>query len=172
MPEFKFEQRQTAGPKKLIIFALIPIVLFACIALYVRNNPPTPRSTPVVNVSGVMRAGDTNFEYYKTRVRIEDVSASLGINYNHARFATIAGTILNDGDRRLDAVELHVTLYDVWGNLSKERTTFAVRPDGRFNQRPMNALERRSFVVSLEEVEYYWDPKEISVEITGLRYRQ
>ena len=171
MAEFKFEQRQTASPKKLIISALVPIVLFAGIALYVRNNPPAPRSTSAVNVSDVMRAGDTNFEYYKTRVRIEDVGASLGINYNHARFATIAGTILNDGDRRLDAVELHVMLYDVWGNLSKERTTFAVRPDGRFNQRPMNPLERRSFVVSLEEVEYYWDPKEISVEITGLRFR-
>jgi hypothetical protein len=35
----------------------------------------------------------------------------------------------------------------------------------------MEPLERRTFSISIEGVEYYWDPKEISLEITGLKYR-
>ena len=155
----------------LIILAIVLVVMIGGIALYVRHNPPAPRSPSVINVPGVLRAGDTNFEYYRTKIRIEDVRASLGINYNQSRVAMLAGTILNDGDRRVEAIELHVTLYDVWGHLSKERTTYAIRPDGKFNHKPMSPLERRTFNVSIEGVEHYWDPKEISIEITGLRYK-
>jgi hypothetical protein len=171
MAEFRIEPQQTSSPKKLIIFALVFVVLMGGIALYVRFNPPTPRSPSAVNIPDVLRAGDTNFEYYKTKIRIEDVKASLGINYNAARIAMISGTVLNDGDRKLEALELHVALYDMWGKLSKERTVFAVRPGVGFNPKPMEPLERRTFNISVEGMEYYWDPKEISLEITGLKYK-
>ena len=171
MAEFRIEPQQTSNRKILIICALVLAALMGGIVLYVRYNPPEPRSPLAVNVAGVLRAGDTNFEYYKTKIRIEGVKASLGINYNNARVAMLAGTILNDGDRKIEALELHVTLYDTWGKLSKERTVFAVRPDGKFNQKPMNPLERRAFNISVEGMEYYWDPKEVSIEITGLRYK-
>ncbi|MCL2877182.1 MAG: hypothetical protein FWF13_00190 [Acidobacteria bacterium] len=174
MAEFRIEPQQTSGPKKLIIFALVSAVLLsgiALIALYVRYHPSTPRSSSAVNIPDVLRAGDTNFEYYKTKIRIENVKASLGINYNNSRVAMISGTIRNDGDRKLEALELHVTLYDMWGKFSKERTVFAVRPGVGFNPKPMEPLERRTFNISLEGVEYYWDPKEIVLEITGLKYK-
>ena len=171
MAEFRIEPQQTSSPKKLIIFVLVLIVLVGGIALYVRFHPATPRSPSAVNIPDVLRAGDTNFEYYKTKIRIEDVKASLGINYNNSRIAMISGTILNDGDRRLEALELHVTLFDMWGKFSKERTIFAVRPGVGFNPKPMEPLERRTFNISLEGVEYYWNPKEISLEISGLKYK-
>jgi len=171
MAEFRIEPQQTFSFKKAFIFALVLIVLLGGIGLFVRYRTPMPRSASPVNIPGVLRAGDTNFEYYKTKIRIEDVKASLGINYNNSRVAMIAGTILNDGDRKVEAIELHVTLYDVWGKLSKERTVYAVRPGVGFNPKPMDPLERRTFNISLEGVEYYWDPKEVSLEITGLKYK-
>ena len=171
MAEFRIEQRQTSSPKIIIICAIVLAVLLGGIALYVRRNPPAPRSPSAISIPGIIRAGDTNFEYYKTKIRIEDVKASVGINYNAVRVAMIAGTILNDGDRKVEAIELHVTLYDMWGKLSKERTVYAVRPGVGFNPKPMEPLERRTFSISIEGMEYYWDPKEISLEITGLKYR-
>jgi len=171
MAEFRIEPIQTSSPKKLIISTLVLVALLGGIALYVRYNPPGQRSPSAVDIPGMLRAGDTNFEYYKTKIRIEDVKASVGINYNAARIAMIAGTVLNDGDRKLEALEFHVTLYDMWGRFSKERTIYVIRPDGKFNQKPMNPLERRTFSISVEGVEYYWDPEEISLEITGLRYK-
>ena len=171
MAEFRIEPQQTPNRKLLIISAIALVVILGGIALYVRYNPHTPRSPSAIDVPGMLRAGDTNFEYYKTKIHIQDVKASLGINYNAARIAMIAGTILNDGDRKVEAIEIHVTLFDVWGRLSKERSVYVVRPDGKFNQKPMDPLERRAFNISLEGMEYYWDPKEISLEIIGLKYK-
>jgi len=171
MAEFRIEPQQTSSPKIMIICAAVLVVLLAGIGLFIRYNPPAQRSHSVVNIPDVLRAGDTNFEYYKTKIRIEDVKASVGINYNAARIAMIAGTILNDGDRKVEAIELHVSLYDLWGRLSKERTVYAVRPGVGFNPKPMEPLERRTFNISIEGMEYYWDPKEVSLEITGLKYK-
>jgi hypothetical protein len=118
----------------------------------------------------MLRPGNTNFEYYKTRVRLENVKGVLGISFNNARIAMISGVIVNDGDRKLEAVELHITLFDVWGKVSKERTAFALRPGGGISGRPMEPLEKRTFSIGVEGVEYYWNPKQVTYEITGLKY--
>jgi len=122
-------------------------------------------------VAALLRPGDTNFEYYKTKIRIEDVQAVLQISFNQVRTAMISGTIVNDGDRRLDALELHVTLFDVWGKVSKERTAFALRPKAGLSSKPMEPLERRRFAIGVESVEMYWNPDQVAYEITGLRYQ-
>ena len=119
----------------------------------------------------MLRPGDPDFEYYKTRVRIENVSATLAKSYTNIRFATISGTIVNVGDRKLEAVELHITLFNEFGKISKERTAFALRPGSGYIGRPMEPLEERPFVIGIESIEDSWDPKQISYEITGLKYQ-
>lgn len=172
MVEFKSEPQKTFRPTTLLITLGVFVVLLGGVVLYVRHQRSTQSSqgASAVYVPDLLRPGNTNFEYYKTKVRIENVKASLGISYNNARIAMIAGTILNDGDRRLEALELHVMLYDMWGKLSKERTAFALRPGIGFSGRPMEPLEKRSFTIGIEGVEYYWNPKQIAFEITGLKY--
>jgi hypothetical protein len=149
------------------------LALLGGIFLYVRYQRATQSEagTSAVIVPGLLRPGDTNFEYYKNRIRIENVKASLGISFNNARIAMIQGILLNDGDRKLEALELHITLYDVWGKLSKERTAFALRPGAGVSGSPMEPLEKRPFTIGVESVEYYWNPKQITYEITGLKYK-
>jgi hypothetical protein len=173
MVEFTSEPLKTFRPITFVIALGVLAVLLGGIFLYIhyqRGTQPRAGAFAVV-VPGVLRQGDTNFEYYKTRIRIENVKASLGISFNNARTATISGIIVNDGDRRLEALELHITLYDVWGKVSKERTAFALRPGPGFTRKPMEPLERRPFSIGVEAVEYYWNPKQVSYEITGLRYK-
>jgi len=173
MLEFTSEPQKTFRPMRLIIAAGFLAVLAGAIFLYVhyqRGAQPHAGASAVV-VPGLLRTGNTNFEYYKTRVRIENVKATLGVSFNNARIAMISGTIVNDGDRRLEALELHISLYDVWGKLSKERTAFALRPGAGYSGKAMEPLEKRPFSIGVEAVEYYWDPKQISYEITGLKYK-
>jgi len=165
-------------PKKkisptFIITGILLVLILGGIFVYIQYQRanPTPTGTSKVFVTDLLRPGDTDFEYYKARIQIEDVKAVIQISFNNVRTAQISGTIVNDGDRRLDALEMHITLVDVWGNLSKERTTFALRPKAGFNPKPMEPLERRRFTIGVESVEYYWDPKQITYEITGLRYQ-
>ena len=171
MLEFKSQPQKSFSPAMLWISAGVLVVLLAAVYFFVRFQGSAPRAgSSGVVVEGLLRAGDTNFEYYKTRVKIENVKAVLGISFNNARIATISGTLVNDGDRKLHAVELHVTLFDMWGKVSKERTAFALRPGKGLTYKPMQPLERRAFTIGVESVEYYWDPKQISYEITGLKF--
>lgn len=171
MLEFKSQPQKSFSPAMLWISAGVLVVLLAAVYFFVRFQGSAPRAgSSGVVVEGLLRAGDTNFEYYKTRVKIENVKAVLGISFNNARIATISGTLVNDGDRKLHAVELHVTLFDMWGKVSKERTAFALRPGKGLTNKPMQPLERRAFTIGVESVEYYWDPKQISYEITGLKF--
>lgn len=173
MVEFTSEPQKTFRPITFAIALGVLAVLLGGIFLYIhyqRGTQPRAGGSAVV-VPGVLRQGDTNFEYYKTRIRIENVKASLGISFNNARIAMISGIVVNDGDRRLEALELHITLYDVWGKVSKERTAFALRPGAGYSGKPMEPLERRPFSIGVEAVEYYWNPKQVSYEITGLRYK-
>jgi hypothetical protein len=171
MVEFTSEPQKTFRPITLAIALGILAILLGGVALYVRHQRgiQSRPGAPIIAVEGLLRTGNTNFEYYKTQIRVENAKGTLGISFNGVRTATIAGTIVNDGDRTLEALELHVTLYDMWGKVSKERTAFALRPGG-YNQKPIPPLGKRSFSISVESVEYYWNPKQISFEITGLKY--
>jgi hypothetical protein len=172
MVVFKSEPQRTTSPAAWLIgigiFAVALIGIFF-LARAQKEIPPQTPGAPVV-IPGMARKGDPNFEYYKTRVRIEDVKASLGISFNKSRIAIISGVIVNDGDRKLEAVELHLSLYDVFGQLSKDRVATPLRPGIGLN-RPMEPLEKRTFTVWMEPIEQFWNPKQVQYELTGLKYQ-
>jgi hypothetical protein len=173
MIEFTSE-RQKTFPTIRILIALGICAGLLCGAIFFMRHQRSmlPRSgASSVVVPGVIRAGNTDFEYYKNKIRIEDVKATLGVSFSSARIAMIKGIIVNDGSRRLEALEMHITLYDMWGKISKERTTFALRPGVGYNSKPMEPLEKRTFAIGIESVEFYWNPKQITYEITGLKYQ-
>ncbi len=174
MVEFTSEPQKPFRPITLFIALGVLAILLGGIFIYIHYQGSLQKhagSASAVVVPDLLKPGNTNFEYYKTRVRIENVKASLGISFNNARIAMISGIIVNDGDRKLEALELHITLYDVWGKVSKERTAFALRPGAGYSGKPMEPLEKRPFAIGVESVEYYWNPKQISYEITGLKYQ-
>jgi hypothetical protein len=173
MVEFTSEPQKSFSSLWIILVVGVLVLLLGGVLLYTRHQrsaPPQSKSAAIV-VEGLLRSGNTDFEYYKNKIRIENVKATLGISFNGTRTAMIAGIIVNDGSRKLEALEMHVTLYDMWGKLSKERTAFALRPQSGLSYKPMEPLERRTFAIGIESVEYYWNPKQIAYEITGLKYQ-
>jgi hypothetical protein len=173
MVEFTSEPQKRFPTIRVLIALGICLILLTGGLLFIRhqrNAPPRTNTTSIV-VPGVIRAGNTDFEYYKNKIRIESIKASLGISFSSARIAMISGIIVNDGSRKLEALEMKFTLYDVWGKFSKERTVFVLRPGMGYNNKPMEPLERRTFSIGIESVEYYWNPKQVTYEITGLKYQ-
>ena len=173
MVEFTSEPPKKFPVIRILIALGICAILLGGAIIFIRHQKSIPRKpgTATVVVPGVLRTGNTDFEYYKNKIRIEDVKAALYISFNGTRTATIKGNIVNDGSRKLEALELHITLYDMWGKISKERTVFALRPGLGYNTKPMEPLEKRSFAIGIESVEFYWNPKQISYEITGLKFQ-
>jgi hypothetical protein len=173
MVEFTSQTQKGIKPITLGILggvvALMLVGLFLAVR-YQKSKQPQAASGPIV-VPGMVHAGDPNYEYYKKYVKIEDAHATLSITFSKTRVATVSGVIANQGDRKLEAVELKVTLYDVYGNISKEVNRYAIRP-GLPPNRPMEPLEKRGFGINIESVEQLWNPQKIQIEMTGLRYQQ
>ena len=172
MPTFTSDSRMQPCALTVIITLAVLAVGLSLVFFYVRyqkQSQPGPSSGPVI-VPGMLRPGDSNFEYYKNKIRIENVKASLGITFSQARVAFVSGMIVNDGDRKLEALEMRIRLFDLYDRLSKERTTTPLRP-GVGLYKPMEPLERRSFSIGVESVEQLWNPKRLEMEITGLKYQ-
>ena len=87
-----------------------------------------------------------------------------------SRIAIVSGIITNEGDRKLEALELHIALFDVYNKLSKERISTPLRPDVGV-KRPMEPLEKREFTVWIEPIEQLWNPKRLEIELSGLKYQ-
>ncbi len=169
MADFATENRRSFNPTVAIVAAVILILASGAVYYYARHQMrdliPGPSAGPIV-IPGMVHPGDPNFEYYKNKIRIANVKAGLGITFSKARVALISYTVTNEGDRKLEGLELKFSLFDLYQKLSKERTTTPVRPD-----RPMEPLETRAFSVGIEAVEQLWDPKRLEVVITGLKYK-
>ncbi len=170
-----FTSKRNESNRARTITVIVAVALFAVAAVgifiyahYQKHVQPAATAGPVF-VPGMLHAGDPNFEYYKNHIRLEDVKAGLGITFNKNRVAIISGIIYNEGDRKLDALELRVTLYDLYGKYSKSRIATPLRP-GIGMYRPMEPLEKRTFSVALEGVEQLWNPRKVEIEITGLKY--
>ena len=174
MAEFTSELKR---PRRLVtLFITVEVAVTALIAVFLivrfqKNHPPPIQSGGPVVVPGLTRPGQPEFEAYKDKIRIGNVKASIGLNFAGNRFAWIEGVIGNDGSRKLEAVELHIKLYDIYGKLSKEKTAFALRPGVGLHQGPMEPLENRTFTISIESVEQLWNPKRVEIEISGLKYQ-
>ncbi len=158
--------------QKVLLYALaIFIIIAGGVYLYARlQASKTPPGMEMPAVPGMAHPGDPDFEYYRKYVRISNVRATLGINFAKSRIAIISGIITNEGDRKLEALELRIALYDVYDKLSKERIATPLRP-GVGVKRPMDPLEKRDFTVWIEPIEQLWNPKRIEVELSGLKYQ-
>jgi hypothetical protein len=172
MVEFTSQTQKGIKPVTFVIAAVVIALMLVGIfmtARYQRARQPQTASGPII-VPGIVHAPDPNYEYYKKYVKIENARATLSITFSKTRVATVSGIIANEGDRKLEAVELKVTLYDVYGNVSKEVNRYAIRP-GLPPNRPMEPLEKRGFGINIESIEQLWNPNKIQIEMVGLKYQ-
>jgi len=168
-----FEQiRETDRPDRGLLWKVIPVavVIFAVIIglfAYFGFNKPTG-SAPL---TGVLRAGDPNFEWYKKYVSIDHQSQKiqLGTNYAGDRIVMFSGTVNNGGEKPLDVVEVKLVLFNyekpVW-----ETIRIPVRPDARIT--PIPPLGRRSFALYVETLPEAWNAGQAEMWVNGFRFAQ
>jgi len=173
MAEFTAEIKRPQRPTTLylmIAVAALALIAVVLVVRYQKSIPPKGAGGPAA-VEGMVRAGNNDFEAYKDKIRIEGVKGYINLNFAGTRSASIEGIISNEGSRKLEAVEMHITLYDVYDKLSKEKTAIPLRPGIGLNKGPMEPLEKRIFVIAVDSVDQLWDPKKVEIEITGLKYK-
>jgi hypothetical protein len=174
MTEFTSEMKREKRPAVLLItlaVAAVALVLAWAVIRYQKNHPPPKEAAGTIAVPGMVHAGDPEFESYKASVRLEDVRATIGIPVAGPRFALIDGVISNEGNRIVEAVEMHITLFDVYGKFSKEATRVPFRPGIGIEYRSLAPLEKRAFHFGVESVEQLWDPKRVEIKVSGFKLK-
>ncbi len=173
MMEFTPEVKHKGRP--VVIWIAIAIVAVSVASLYrvarYQQNHVSKGSTGPVVVPGMKRPGEVDFDAYKDKVRIENVKASVFLNFAGNRVASIDGIIANEGSRKLEALELRITLYDFYDKMFRERIATPLRPGFGLYRGPMEPLEKRTFTVWIESIEQMWNPKRVEIEISGLKYQ-
>jgi len=168
-----FEQiRETDKPNRGLLWKVIPVavVVFGIIIglfIYFGFNKET-HSAPL---TGVLRKGDPNFEWYKKYISIDHQSQKiqLGTNYAGDRIVMFSGVINNGGEKTLDVVEVKLVLFNyekpVW-----ETVRTPIRPDPRITSIP--PLGRRSFALYVETLPEAWNAGQAEMWIEGFRFAQ
>ncbi len=157
---------------RLRIALLISALLIAALLAYYFYSKAHPLQDGIrVSVPGMLHEGDAEFDNYRSFVKILHAKAELAVNFRGDRIAVVSGSVLNQGEKRLDAVELKISLFDNEGKVLREETRTPLRPDIGLKQ-PLSSLEKRSFIIWMESIPLIWDPSKVNIELTGSRFAQ
>jgi len=120
-------------------------------------------------LTGVLRKGDPNFDWYNKYVTIDHESQKIQLGTNSAgdRIVMFSGTISNEGEAALDVVEVKLVLFN-YGKPVWEAVGTPVRPDG--GTQPIPPLGRRSFALYAETPPETWDSGQAEMRIKGFRF--
>jgi hypothetical protein len=101
---------------------------------------------------------------YAPQIRIENVTMSRAENFLNQEVTTLAGEIVNNGDRSLLGVELTVEFSD------ELRQTILRESRSVLDPPPLTAGGRREFEISFEHVPASWNIQQPAIAVTALRF--
>ena len=165
-----FEQTNANVPSRSFLWkalALAAIVFAGIIAFFVYFGFTKPTSPEPL--TGVLHAGDPNFDWYKKYLTIDPESQKIQLAQNMAgaRIVTFSGIIKNNGEKPLDVVEVKLVLFNyekpVW-----ETVRAPVRPNSR--ESLVMPLEERPFSLYVETLPEAWNAGQAEMWIHGFRF--
>ncbi len=102
---------------------------------------------------------------YAERIHFNDLHMSRSTNMIKQEFTYVTGTMSNDGDRTIRAMEVTVEFRDALNQIILRDSQFVIAPNG---DPPLNAGLSREFQVTLEHVPAEWNQEYPSLRVTGL----
>lgn len=166
------EQPQIEGPgdqppdRRPFNFALMvaaAAVLIVLAGFYLwpgRQSPSRGGAQPVLLPFGSAERA------YAAKIAIENVALSRAENFLNQEVTTLAGNLLNNGDRSLQAIELTVEFYDNMNQIALRESRLVLTSASP----PLGPGDRRPFDVSFEHIPTSWNMQQPSVRVSGLLF--
>jgi hypothetical protein len=102
---------------------------------------------------------------YAERIHFTDLHMSRSTNMIKQEFTYVTGTMSNDGDRTIRAMEVTIEFHDAVKQVILRDSQFVIAPHG---DPPLNAGLGREFQLTLEHVPADWNQEYPSIRVTGL----
>jgi hypothetical protein len=102
---------------------------------------------------------------YAERIHFNDLHMSRSTNMLKQEFTYVSGTMSNDGDRTIRAMEVTVEFRDALNQVILRDSQFLIAPQV---DPPLNDGLSREFQITLEHVPAEWNQEYPSIRVTGL----
>lgn len=161
-----FEVQQSKTKSSFWKFLVLGVLVFGMLvaaALYF-SQVSAPKQ---VEVTGLLRAGDSDFDWYKKYLALREPKIQMGLNFAGNRIVMFSGVIENNGERTIDVVELKVTFFN-YETVIEEMYRIPVKP-GPYTP-PLPPLTERVFNFYIEEIPRGWMASHSEMEICGVRF--
>ena len=164
-----FEVSKRARPtnfwKSLVIgFLVVAVVVIGLIALSMSGDNET------VELVGVVRAGDSMFDWYRGYLKLENPKIQIGKNFTGSRMVMFSAIIRNGGEKMVDVVEVQLSLFN-YDQLVWKTIRTPIRPE-RSNYTPeIEPLEGRGFTLYMEEIPEKWHATNAEIDLYGFRFK-
>jgi hypothetical protein len=101
---------------------------------------------------------------YVRDIHFLDIQLAHAANFLNQDFTYVAGTIFNDGPRKIRAMEVTVEFHDPFHQVILRDTNQLIGPRAD----ALEAGQRRSFQIQMEHLPAEWDKQNPSIRVTGL----
>jgi hypothetical protein len=101
---------------------------------------------------------------YAQNIHFNDIQLAHAANFLNQDFTYVAGTIFNDGPRKIRAMEVTVEFHDPFHQVILRDANQLVQQDGT----PLGAGQHRDFQIQMEHLPAEWDKQNPSIRVTGL----
>ncbi|GAB4111957.1 MAG: hypothetical protein Kow001_13680 [Acidobacteriota bacterium] len=161
-------QQTTRSPRsswwKFLPVAVALAAGIAALVVYLGRSGAAPPE----ELSGVLRAGDPNFEWYSKYVELVSPKIEMGLNFAGNRILILSGVIRNQGEKVLDVVEIKVVFFN-YENPVQETVRVPIRP-GPYTP-PIPPLSDRAFSFYIEKLPEGWLASHAEMSIHGFRFK-
>lgn len=161
------------GPLRFVLVAGIAVVFILVAALLLPSgmllNPWFHGDQPSgakrhLNASGAQLLFGPAEQAYAPQIHIENVNMSRAENFLNQEVTTLAGELVNAGDRPLQGVELTVEFSDELRQVILRESRSVLAPP------PLPPGGRRAFEISFERLPTSWNLQQPTVTVTALRF--
>jgi hypothetical protein len=161
--EIPGEQQPDRGPFSfaLLLAAAAIVIVLAGFYLWPGRQSPSGGGAQVVHppFGPEERA-------YAAKIRIENIALSRAENFLHQEVTTLAGELVNGGERTLREVEVTVEFSDEMNQVALRDSRLAINSTAS----PLAPGETRPFDISFEHIPTSWNMQQPSVRVTGVLF--
>jgi hypothetical protein len=139
--------------------ACVVLVLAAGLVLLTRSTTQTRRTAAIERLPFGPQE-----QAYAQHIQFQDIQMAQSSNLLNQEFIYVAGTISNDGDRGVRALEATFEFHDQFNQVILRETQRLITR----NAQPLAAREHRDFQFTLEHIPSGWNRQYPSIRVTGL----
>jgi hypothetical protein len=155
--ETSYREQKRQFPFALAAGAIIVLLIFGLFLVLTRVT----RSRDTANVAKLPFGASE--QAYAQNIHFLDIQLAHAGNFLNQDFTYVAGTVFNDGPRKIRAMEVTVEFHDPFHQVILRDTNRLIGGAGG-----LDAEQRSPFQIQMEHLPAEWDKQYPSIRVTGL----